>query len=191
MLIDLSKLNKDFSYNTKAENAVAVSLCYNYNLLFNEHSVGLNSQYDCIINGKKVEIKIQSGGAPIIEYMKYDGTPSGITLSEADVYMVLNPGMSAGTKFMKVRLYNTAYLRQWIDTQLKTDAEPIVYKPDGTGPGSYNFKLPIGRGCPVPDLYVLGFPVSSYNGTLQFDTTVGVESRAADSYVMQALCGYL
>lgn len=191
MLVNVAQLNTNFPYNTKAENAVAVSFCYHYNLMFNQHNTGLHSEFDCTINSKKVEIKIQSSGAPIIEYMKYDGTPSGITMSEADVYMVLNPGLSGSTKYMKVRLYNTALMRRWIDTQLKTEAEPIVYKPDGSGPGSYNFKLPIGRGCPVPDLYVLGFPVSSYNGTLQFDTVNGVESRATDPYVMQALSDYL
>lgn len=191
MIIDISKLNTDYSYNTQAENAVALSFCYNYGLFFNEHSIGLKSEYDCIINHKKVEIKIQSGGAPIIEYMKYDGSPSGITLSEADVYMVLNPGTSNGVKFMKVRLFSTALIKRWINTQLKNEVDPIVFKPNSTGPGSYSYKLPIGPGCPVPDLYVLGFPVSSSNGTLQFDTNSGLDNRSTESFVKQALHDYI
>ena len=186
MIIDVSKLNTDYCYNSRAENAIALSFCYHYDMVLNEQSYGLNSGYDVIINNKKVEIKVQTSGSPFIEYANYDMTPSGITLTNSDIYMILNPGMSMGVRYMKMRLFYTRELYRWVDNNVQNGAKDIAYKPDSMGPGSRGYKLPLGRGCPVSDLYVLGFAYE--DGKIDTHT---VESRTYDTYVNQELSAVL
>ena len=160
MNIDVSMLNKtkggtDFSYNDRAEDAINNAVCYYHDLQANGGTIGFDPSYDKVINRTKVEIKVTSNGALYLEVAKYDGTPSGIFASEADVYLTVSPGQDKGKHCMKVRLYQKRELEHWAKHMLEKHEDKIkIYKPDKLGPGSMGFMLEFKA---VNDLYILGF----------------------------------
>lgn len=160
MIIDISKLNKtkggtDFSYNDRAEDAIANAVCYYYDLQSNGGTVGFDPTYDKLINSTKVEIKISSSKGFYLEIAKGNDDPSGIFTSEADIYMTVNPGQDKGSDVIKVRVYNKMLLQRWAEHKLENHPDKLItYKPSSLGPGSQGFMLDFKA---VDDLYIIGF----------------------------------
>lgn len=174
MIIENYRLNKtnggtNFSYNDSAEDAIVDALCSNFNLADNGGPAGYAPEFDRIINNTKVEIKIQSCSSPFIEISKFDGkTPSGISLTESDLYLVVNP---AG-ETMKMRLFYTKELKNWVERMLEKHPEKLEpRKPDNLGPGSCGFFLDFESMKTLNDLFVLGFEsVRDEDNRIIFDT---------------------
>jgi len=174
MIIEINKLNQtsggsNFSYNDKAEDAITNAVCYFYDLQSNGGTIGLDPTYDKLINNTKVEIKISSSKGFYLEIAKGNGDPSGLTLSEADIYMTVNPGKAGGQDYMKVRVYNKMLLERWADHMLENHPDELkVFPADSMGPGSQGFIL---KYQAVEDLYILGFDFhKDTNGHIIFDT---------------------
>ena len=174
MIIEVYKLNqtkggRDFTYNDRAEDAIANAICYFYDLQANGGTIGFDPTYDKLIGDTKVEIKISSSSALYLEIAKGDGEPSGIFASNADIYMTVTPGTDKGVACMKVRLYHKMALEHWARHMLEKHPTKLkTYPPSKMGPGSSGFILDYNV---VEDLYILGFEyVKDGDGHIIFDT---------------------
>jgi len=193
MIIDISKLNKtkggtDFSYNDRAEDAIANAVCYYYDLQSNGGTVGFDPTYDKLIGNTKVEIKISSNAGLYLEVAKGNDDPSGIFTSEADIYLTVNPGLDGGMSCMKVRLYHKRMLQRWAEHMLEKHPSKIKsYEASSLGPGSQGFMLDFKA---VDDLYIMGFDYyKDANNHVVFDTH-NVITRSTD-YAKNNISKYL
>ncbi len=101
---------------------------------------GYNPGYDGWIGEKTFEVKFQSSAEMIIEYARYDGTPSGISLSTADYWLLVNRSSIKAKPAGKVRCLPTATLRDYVDQSIIMN-NVRVYEPSASGPGSRNVTL--------------------------------------------------
>ena len=95
MIVDVTKLNsglqEGYDYSEDAEYA----LC---SLVYGEENIkkitnGYNADYDVLLtNGKKVEVKFTNSHNLFIEESYYNDTPSGLSITEADVYLIVQKG---------------------------------------------------------------------------------------------------
>lgn len=129
-----------FDYSKWAEQIVCEWLSRKKQMVIESITQGKDARYDVMMSGKKIEVKFQSGRYLSIEYAYADGTPSGISLSEADYYLMINQGSSSRedgswAKTGKIRLIPTHLLRDAI--KKKIDSGIYHEWPAGkTGPGS-------------------------------------------------------
>lgn len=97
-------------------------------------TTGYNPAYDCVINNRTYEIKIQSQYMIEIEYAYADGRPSGLSLTEADFHVFVN--IPQGRSVGKVRVIPTAHLAEIASSKIQAN-DIVVREPrDGYGPGS-------------------------------------------------------
>jgi hypothetical protein len=110
MIVNLSKLI-DFTTNHSqdAESAIQAWICAAYNLNAGEITQGYDPRFDFEVNDRRVELKISSKGTSdgIIELMRDDYSPAGLSATKADVHAFLNP---AGRGTAKLRLIKTSEL---------------------------------------------------------------------------------
>ena len=119
---ELTNFKSDHSY--KAEIAIMNAICFMYDLLPGSVTTGNFAPYDFSINDKTFELKISSKGTSngVIELSKADGRPGGLSATEADYHIFLNP---AGGNIAKLRIIPTyeliAYYNTNTGTSFKTD----------------------------------------------------------------------
>ncbi len=182
--IEINKLNKtssgrDFSYNNYAEKLVTNAFCFKYALDNRGGTVGFAPEYDRLIENTKVEIKISSRTTPFIEFEKSDDSVTGISLTESDIYMFINPGRAEiknnWIDMMKVRLVYTRELKLWINYMRQHyNNELIEFKPNELGKGSkgFNLNFKYHKGPTINDLFVMGFEYTKdVNNNIIFDTS--------------------
>lgn len=175
--LNQTKGGTDFSANDRAEVLVTNALCFKYGLDNRGGTSGFAPGYDRIINNTKVEIKISKSIKPFLEFAKADDTPAGLTATESDVHLFLNPGKTRingeWQEFMKGRLFYTAELYNWVDWMLANRPDELIsYSPSALGKGSKGFILDIKNhpGPKVEDLFVIGFQhTKNAQGHIVFD----------------------
>jgi hypothetical protein len=136
-----------FAYSKYAEALAAHCLAKNKQWIVESFSFGNDPTHDVIISGKKIEVKYQSTSYLSIEYARPDFTPSGISLSESEYYMMINPGKSKvkGTidtykQVGKMRLIKTNDLLKAMYAQIEA-GNTIVHPAGPKGPGSRVVKI--------------------------------------------------
>jgi hypothetical protein len=109
-------------------------------------SHGLDPTHDSIASGEMYEVKVQSGKMLSIEYATADNRPSGILLSHAKWYVMLNKGWNnkIGAWTGKIRIIKRddllAALLDAIDAGIKPDIYPATPGPD-VSPGARVIKI--------------------------------------------------
>lgn len=138
MIVDVGKLSSgakgDFSYSEEAE----LRLC---ELVYGKGMVegvtqGYNADYDVLLtDGTKVEVKFTRSKDIFIEEAYYDGTPSGLSITKADVYLIVHKGYWDGDigkiKEIPVNVLNA----------VRNKCRYKEYQPSRAGPGSKGFIL--------------------------------------------------
>ena len=134
------QFNLKFEYSKWAEQVVCEWLSRKRQMVIESITQGKDTRYDVMMSGKKIEVKFQTSRFLSIEYAYADGTPSGISLTESDHYLMVNQGSSSRSdgswsKVGKVRLIPTHLL---VDAMKRKIAEGniTVWQPGITGPGS-------------------------------------------------------
>ena len=105
MIVQTTKLNtgvnSGYKYSELAEQAAA-------DLVFGpccQITEGFNNKYDFVTpSGKKIEVKFTNNSKIFIEEEYYDGTPSGLSVTEADYYLIFCTGIWKGKKIGKAKL---------------------------------------------------------------------------------------
>jgi hypothetical protein len=129
-----------FDYSKWAEQIVCEWLSRKKQMVIESITQGKDTRYDVMMSGKKIEVKFQGSRFLSIEYAYADGTPSGIALTEADHYLMINQGSSSDgnggwDKVGKVRLIPTHLIRAAILKKIAV-GDIHVWQPGSTGPGS-------------------------------------------------------
>lgn len=112
-----------------------------------EHLEGYHKEYDVAVvlkrdrlnpKAKKIllEIKMSHNSGLFVETATYDGTPSGLTTSQALFYLCQNiqNNKAGDRKNGKVRLISTRYLREWIKDIKDNKLE--YFLPENDSPGA-------------------------------------------------------
>ena len=90
-----------------------------FNLRMGSQSTEYDPSYDFILNNTLVEFKMSRYEDLLVEYSRGNGSPSGISVSKAKLYMTLNSGWT-GKKYNskpvgKLRIYKTYQLKDCIE----------------------------------------------------------------------------
>jgi len=141
MIIDIAKLT-DFTtnHNHDAEVAVQTWMCDVYNLESGTVTQGFDPTFDFVVSGQRIELKISSKGTSngMIELMRDNYSPSGLSATKSDIHAFLNP---AGNGIAKLRLIKTNEL---IAFYFRNTKNRTLIPSDGNKRGSYmapmNFK---------------------------------------------------
>jgi len=138
MLVQPNKLNtgkqSGYNYSEEAEKALMELVFPGTHYTITE---GYNPRYDAMLpNGTKIEIKFTNSSKLFVEESYFNGKPSGISLSEADYYLVVQKGFygNGGGEIGKVKLIPTddlIFVREQCITK--------EYEPSNTSPGSRGF----------------------------------------------------
>ena len=93
---------------------------------------------DFIISGLKAEAKFQSTSDLVLEYRRADGTPSGLSTTKSDRYIMVNQGWSnmVQAKVGKVRVFKTKHLQQLMWQNVEAGTNLKEYPADHRGPGA-------------------------------------------------------
>ena len=137
----------NYTYSHMCEQAILAWVCTRRSIDPSEIIMapdGYHPQYDASVRGIKYEIKFTKYSQIQIEYARYDGTPSALSLSEADHYLMISSGRSkVNGQWMdvgKVRLYDKNYLVKEAKKQIDI-GNIVAYKPSPSGPGSLNVQF--------------------------------------------------
>jgi hypothetical protein len=128
-------------YVNQAEEIAANFLAKHNKWMIDSYSRGNVPEYDVIMNGHKVEIKFQASKKLSIEYATAAGEMSGIMLTHAKYYLMINQGKSNHNGMWvdvgKVRLIKVADLKKAFLKNLLA-GESTVYHPvaNSSEPGS-------------------------------------------------------
>lgn len=146
MRVNVSRLYKGrghFEYSNTAERGLMVLIAAAKQKVVESFSHGYDPTHDAILSGEMYEAKIQSGKLLSIEYATADNKPSGILLSQAKYYAMLNKGwnnkVSAWTG--KIRIIKRDVLLQALLDMLDAGIEPTIYPADDNGPGARVMKI--------------------------------------------------
>jgi len=158
MIVDVYELNNltyGFNYNDKVEAIIQNIVADILELPKGTLTKGYSPNYDFIIGNSKYELKISSKKNFVCEFAKNDGTPSGISLTESDYYIVISPGWTKlyGEAF-KLRIIPTKYLLEYPRNTIIEYSNTLNYE--------VNFKSTL-----INDMLMLEFPKHSYH---EFDT---------------------
>jgi hypothetical protein len=147
-----------FQYAQLAEDAVATRLVEMLTSLgiqcsITEHTEGYDPRYDFRINNTKVELKISRmmpRGKQTLPIETHSKSPSGIvasglSISEADAYLFITPGMWIGTPAIKWRILPTTQLRKYVNF---TDMQALTGV-DSKGYQALGDKLRIDQHAPI------------------------------------------
>ena len=139
MLVNTKRLNQwtpeGHALNEKAERGI-VELAFGD--CVKEVTKGNNPGYDVLLtNGTKIEVKYTNSQAIFIETSRYDGTPSGLSKSTADYYLIVHTGYF-NKKIGKVKLIPTQTLR---DLSVLGRCITKSFEPYKNSPGSKGFYL--------------------------------------------------
>ena len=137
MIVETQKLNtgtqEGYNYSEQAEAALG-------ELVFGqgcEVTTGIDSRYDLLTpNNKKIEIKFTNAKTIFIETSYADGTPSGLAVSEADYYLIVQKGFYQNQDIGKIKLISTDALRN-----VRYSCQLTSYPPSYNSPGSCGFRL--------------------------------------------------
>lgn len=146
MRINVSKLYKGpghYEYSNLAERGLMVLFAAAKQKIIESFSHGYDPTHDAIASGDMYEIKIQSGKLLSIEYATADNRPSGILLSHAKYYVMLNKGWNnkVGAWTGKIRVIKREVLLQAILDMFDAGIEPTIYEADANGPGARVMKI--------------------------------------------------
>jgi len=141
MIVNVSKLI-DFSsnHNRDAEFAIQKWICDAYDLEPGTITHGYDPRFDFVINNQLIELKISSKGTSnsMIELMRDNYSPSGLSATKSDIHAFLNP---SGKGTAKLRLIKTNDL---IAFYFRNTKNRVLIPSDGNKRGSYmaplNFK---------------------------------------------------
>jgi len=140
MLVNTKQLNvwgqTGFDLTEAAERRITEMVFGN---VIDHVSGGRSPEYDVQLkNGKKIEVKFTNSNKIFIETSRYDGTPSGLSLTEADYYLIVHTGFF-NRKIGKVKLIPTVRLKALDVAEI---CETKAYKPWKEGsPGSRGFVI--------------------------------------------------
>ncbi len=130
-----------WKYVDYAEGIVQNTMAEMFDLGVGKRTEGYSPDYDYYLGGKKMEQKVSATDGLSLEYARYDGTPSGLSVTESDYYITVTPNMSKhGSEWVKVgkvRMYKVADLFRILGTNPDDSPYKKVYEPSpNTGPGS-------------------------------------------------------
>jgi hypothetical protein len=135
--------DKDFrwKYVDYAEGIVQNTMAEMFNIGVGGRTEGYAPEYDYYLGGKKIEQKISKNEGLELEFARYDGTPSGLSLTESDYYITVSPASSLhGSEWVKVgkvRMYKTSDLFRILGPAPEDSPFRKVYEPHpDRGPGS-------------------------------------------------------
>ena len=135
--------DKDFrwKYVDYAEGIVQNTMADMFNIGVGGRTEGYSPEYDYYLGGKKIEQKISLKDGLELEFARYDGTPSGLTVTESDYYITCTPAMSKhGSEWVKVgkvRMYKVSDLFRILGTAPEDSPFRKVYEPNpDKGPGA-------------------------------------------------------
>lgn len=119
-------VKRDYSISRQIEQIILDKFISLYNLKQQdvEISQGCDSSYDFRIKDKTFELKIMSTSFYNIEVSRANGDKSGLTASEADYYLIANPGYLYGQEVMKLRVVSTKDLREAVSKSVKVKVYP-------------------------------------------------------------------
>lgn len=114
-------INKDYSISRQIEQVILDKLMTLYGVGQEdvEISQGCDSKWDFRIKDKTFELKIMSTSFYNIETSRYNGEPSGLSASESNYYVIVNPGWLYGKEVMKLRVIETNTLREAVKVSTK------------------------------------------------------------------------
>lgn len=138
---------KHFEYNQALEEQI-ISIIPDMQLL--EQTDGFAPEYDVIVSlfdsSVKLEIKttgrvqLSTTNGIDIEFSRLDGSPSGLTATKSDYYMILSTEFNKGKLVGKIRLFPKIVLVRLAD-KADTFGELYEYPQTNSGPGSVYFEL--------------------------------------------------
>jgi hypothetical protein len=163
MIVDIRKLT-DFSsdHGVLAELAVQTLICEHFNLTPGVITIGFNPKYDFSINNTKVELKFTRNAFDVtkIEVARADKRPSGLSLTQSDVYALFSKDRN-GTA--KLRLIKTADLYAYYLTRKTLSLSITPASSDCTG----RIELPLN----MSNVNNLGVGICDYeDGLFYLDT---------------------
>lgn len=125
-------INNNFTISKQIEQTILDQFVLLYNLTAKdvEISQGMNSLYDFRILNKLFELKIMSTPYYNIEVSRWNGSPSGLSASKSDYYLIINPGYLYQKEVMKIRVVTLASLKEAV----KTNCRVTVYEPNNLNP---------------------------------------------------------
>lgn len=165
MIINVGKLTDFVSgHSLQAEIAVMNALCFLFDLEPRGVTKGNDARYDFMIQNTKIELKVSSKGVyGLIELSRADGSPSGLSATEADIHAFLNP---AGRDTAKLRLIHTYELLRFYDKF--PEDKKIITRTNGDKLGSVLAPFDIRN---FEDLFVAECKCNFTPNGLEFDTS--------------------
>jgi len=138
MLVNTKKLNvwgqEGFDLTEKAERKITEMVFGTIDHVTKGNSPG----YDVQAMGLKIEVKFTNSNTIFIETSRFDGTPSGLSVTQADYYLVVHTGYF-NKKIGKVKLIKTLDLHNLNKSMV---CKEKVYKPWAQGsPGARGFVI--------------------------------------------------
>lgn len=138
MIIKTSELNKwdadGFELNSIAERRI-VDMTFTSPIV--AVSQGNSPEWDVKLeDGTTIEVKFTDNTKPFIETHYADGRPSGLSLSTADYYLIVQAGFWGDKKLGKVKVIPTDVLRN-----IASVCEQKEYPASHNSPGSKGFIL--------------------------------------------------
>jgi len=136
MLVNTKHLNvgqAGYDLSEKAERKIAEMVFGSVDHVTKGNQPG----YDVQAMGLKIEVKFTNSNTIFIETSRYDGTPSGLSVTEADYYLVVHTGYF-NKKIGKVKLIKTADLH---DLNKSMVCPTKSYEPYLGSPGSRGFVI--------------------------------------------------
>lgn len=126
-----------FDYSKYAEQVLAETWARKRQMIV-ESVIGHDDDaFDFIISGTKAEAKFQSTEKLVLEYRRLDGTPSGLSTTKSDRYIMVNQGWSNKVmdKVGKIRVFKTKQLQQLVWQNVEAGTNMVEYAAVN-GPGS-------------------------------------------------------
>lgn len=182
MKIYVNKLT-DFSigHGEEAEFAIQNMLARMYNLQRGPMTFGYASEYDFILDNTKIELKIASKATGTLELGRADGRLSGLSKTQANLYMFLNP---SGKGIGKLRAIRTIELKRAMKNLSTNDC--FLTQTHGDKIGSLLTHINFRK---FDDLMLAEVDCYIENNSTVFDTdTVKPASNYACTFIRKFIC---
>lgn len=141
MRVNVSRLHSGpghYEYSNMVERCVAAIYAATTQKIIESFSHGYDPTHDFIASGELDEVKVQGGKMLGIEYATATGRPSGILLSHAKNYIMINRGWNniINAETGKFRVISRMELLYQLCDQLERGIKPTVYPPTANSPGA-------------------------------------------------------
>lgn len=148
-VVEINSLWKDGwrEYSAHSERVVSEYLQRHLGIQFVSMTEGYAPEYDVLMSDGKYEIKITQNEYISVEFARADGSPSGISVSESDFYLIVHKGYGTWIDGKmravgKVRRIPTQTLKKVALSVAEHDESRIlVHEASVHGPGSMCVRL--------------------------------------------------